>query len=74
MTEYVINCLLGSAIIVLSTNLFYLTHSHALNLADLFYTLTVLRPSTYIYIKNIFFIICLSFQVSFSPLVFSLMQ
>ena len=53
MTQYVFNCLTGALLVTLSTNLFYLTHNHPLNLADLFYTMTVLKPSIYYIMKNI---------------------
>ena len=68
MTQYVINCLLGAALVTLSTNLFYLTHQHPLNLTDLFYTLTVLKPSIYVVNKSTFLTTFPSF------LVFSLHQ
>ena len=74
MTQYVINCLLGAALVTLSTNLFYLTHQHPLNLTDLFYTLTVLKPSIYVLNKSTFFTIFPSYLVFSSRQAFSLMQ
>ena len=45
MTQYVLNSLLGATLLTLGCNLFYYVHKNPLNLSDLFYVFTVLRPS-----------------------------
>ena len=53
MTQYVLNSLLGATLLTLGCNLFHYVHKHPLNLSDLFYVFTVLRPSTIAPIQSI---------------------
>jgi hypothetical protein len=45
-SSHIPNAVIGGFLVSLSSTLFYLIHSHHLNLAHLFWTVTVLKKST----------------------------